>query len=227
MRSKIMEIYEKYLMKEMDDSLFDEWETVKSVLESECRPFLKEAIGASNLLLEGVNPSEAPNTLKKKSVKKVKKDDVDNEVAKISKKLFGWDIRDGVFTTTSYDNARYGGQPVIVVPIGKFKYAWAQDIGAFYDTYDAWGDDDTWEKKMEQALKKYHTNNLKRYLSTVRSGECIINCNNYYRVNYKFNDLIIDYLGGNKNASNKPKMKVRKTGVIKKIFKDITGEFQI
>jgi hypothetical protein len=227
MRRKIMKLYEKYLMKEMDNSLFDEWETVKSVLESDCRPFLKEAIGASSLLLEGVNSS--PNTFKKMSVK-VNKNKQYKEIATISKKIHGWNIRDGVLTTTSYDNAKYGGQPVIVMPIGKFKYAWAVDIELFYDTYDAWGNDDkTLEKKMEQALKKYHTNNLKKYLSSsVRSGECIINCNSYYRVNYKFNDLIIDYLGGNsKSASNKPQMKVRKTGAIKKIFKDITGDFQI
>jgi hypothetical protein len=196
----------------------ENWEELKSAINKDCKPFIKEIKGANNLLLRGVKPYDVPMVFKTKTVRKDRKPRlVDKElhkrIGKLSKKLFGWNIREeGIFTTISFSVARHWGQPIIVFPIGKFKYVWSDDVKDLYygyDTYnpiyDYFGDEikdhvvqsneEVWKNIIEPAVKGYHTTNLKQYLNSSINNisECIINCDKYYIINFEWSETLKGY----------------------------------
>jgi hypothetical protein len=161
------------------------WEKLKSAINKDCKPFIKEIKVAKNLLLRGVKPYAVPIVFTVKNVRKDRKPRlVDKElhkrIGKLSKKLFGWNIREeGVFTTISYSIARHWGQPIIVFPIGKFKYVWSDNVEDLYYGYDTYNtiydyndeyikdfieqsNEKVWKSYVEPAVIGYHTTNLKQ-----------------------------------------------------------------
>jgi hypothetical protein len=196
----------------------ENWEKLKNAINKDCKPFIKEIKGAKNLLLRGVNASDYPSFYKVKNVRKDRKPRmVDKELHKklgeLSKKLYGWNIREeGVFTTISYDTAKHWGQPVIVFPIGKFKYVWLDDVEDLYHGYDTWdslkdtytdaykkyvddGNESLWEEYIKPSVERYMTTNLKQYLnsSIYNTSECIINCDKYYSINFEWLETLKGY----------------------------------
>ena len=190
------------------------WEKLKSDINKDCKPFIKEIKGANNLLLRGVNQSVVPTVFTVKNVRKDRKPrmidkELHKKIGELSKKLFGWNIREeGIFTTISYEAARHWGHPIIMFPIGKFKYVWSDDVEDLYYGYDIYNpiydyfDDDVvqsneevWEDTIEPAVKRYHTTNLKQYLnsSTNNISECIINCDKYYMINFEWLETLKGY----------------------------------
>jgi len=192
------------------------WEKLKSAINKDCKPFIKEIKGANNLLLRGVNSSDIPKVFKPKNVRKDRKPrmvgkKLHKRIGELSKKLYGWNIREeGVFTTISYDAARHWGHPIIMFPIGKFKYVWSDDVEDLYHGYDTYNsmynneyqkdfieqsNKNVWKSYIEPAVKGYHTTNLKQYLnsSTNNISECIINCDKYYMINFEWLETLKGY----------------------------------
>jgi hypothetical protein len=237
------------------NNIVDDWESLKRTIEKDCKPFIREIRGANSLLLKGVK--QVPETYKSRSARndnrpRISDPDLQERMNTLSKKLFGWNIREeGVLTTASYSDASRLGQPVIVFPIGSYKYVWTEDVTDLYTAFEQWEtvndvdnlkygksyldhlkevNKELWLYTIQPEMYKYHTSDLKRYLTMpeLKASECIINCKKYYAINYKFNDLIVEYLGGDASkAAKRPQIAVRKTGALKKLFKNLTGEMSI
>jgi len=184
------------------------WEKLKKILDKDCQQYIHELKNAKYLLLRGVKGSNIPLFIETKKIRKNRKPrlimkDLHDRLGKDSKKIYGWNIRkEGLFTTKSREDASVWGKPVIIFPIGSFKYVWSDDVLDLYDAYDHWDfvldNDKDYENEILPELKKYHTNNLNKYLRTpiVLTSECIINGNKYYAINYIWYETLLKYYAG-------------------------------
>ena len=185
----------------------DKWEEMKSILEKDCKPFIKHLKGAKHLLLRGVKAP--PSYFKKIKVRTDRKPRLIN--TDLSRLLdselynkFRWKARsEGLFTTTGEWSARVWGKPSIVFPIGEFKYIWMENIALLYYGYDMWGmgterDQETWDEYILPSIKHYKNTNLEKLLKmdiapTEKATECIIKCQSYYSINYEWAPTLLKY----------------------------------
>jgi len=195
--------YKKYL----NESSYTtkNWNILKNDLTKKCKPYIKELKNAKFLLVRGVKQSYIPLFVNIRSVRKDRKPrvldtDLHERIGEYSKEKFGWNIRtEGLFTTKSKSDAEVWGKPVIIFPIGKFKYVWNNDVYDLYDKYDMWPwHDDTPELywyEIKSEISEYKTNNLNEYLksSNVTKSECIINCDKYYTINMVWYETLLKY----------------------------------
>ena len=107
------------------------------------------------------------------------------EADKLFKEMFGWEVRNGIFTSSTL-NYMYG-EPYLFFPIGDFKFVWSPDIDDFYD---AWQD----------AQIKFYTLDIHSYIDkylekAIKSGnEISFNCKEYYLVDLKMRTFLEDNL---------------------------------
>jgi len=202
--------YNMRLRKHLNESGFmttANWEALKADLDKKCKPYIKELKGAKSLLIRGVAQPKVPQFMTIRSVRKDRNPRLIDtklhmKLGKLSKELFGWNIRsEGLFTTKSEIDVRMWGKPVIIFPIGNFKYVWKDDVTELYKQYDSWnpfGDNENiFELDIEPEIRGYHTDNLNKYLRMPAkiTSECIINCNTYYSINMKWYQTLLTYYG--------------------------------
>lgn len=120
------------------------WNNIVSLVEKDCKPFLRDFKGAKSLLWRGLQKSGV-GSITKKSVRTNREPRfVDDTLTKLlsswSKSEWGWDWRrEGLFVTTDQSTAKHFGIPVIVFPIGKYKVVWNGHVEELYGAYDDWG----------------------------------------------------------------------------------------
>jgi len=193
--------YRNYL-NESEFFSIDNWDQLYTSLEKKCKPYIKELKGAKYLLVRGVNSNVVPQFMQIRSVRKNRKPRVINselhdKLGKYSKEHFGWNFRtEGLFTSKSVNDVTTWGHPVIIFPIGKFKYVWNDNVYELYDQYDNWGwsfDNDVSWRIVKDELSEYKTTNLNRYLSSSNTSvsECIINCDKYYTINMEWYETLL------------------------------------
>jgi len=187
----------------------DHWEELKNNLNRDCKPFIKELRGASELLYRGVKRSEIPDFYTIKTSRTNRRPrfvhmDLHNELGSYLKSKFGWNPRtEGLFTTKSISNAYSWGKPVIIFPIGKFKYIWIENAHDLYGSYDSYSDldpDSPTRKLVFKNIKRivdieYNSTNLNKYLSipSHTTTECIIKCDRYYSINIEWVETLKEY----------------------------------
>jgi hypothetical protein len=120
------------------------FEGITNFLRLDCKPFLKEMRRSSRLLYRGVDRN-IPDIQRIKShidtgrSPKDMPEEMHNALNDMFYKEFGWHVRDGVSTSGSVKTAKHYGVPHIFFPIGKYKYAWSQDVGDLYSRIEDYG----------------------------------------------------------------------------------------
>ncbi len=197
-----------------EDYTTKNWEDIKSTLNRDCQSFIKYLRGAKYLLLRGVNSPVMPSrNYEMMSVRKNRKPRlVDSELHKLmgdySKDKFGWNIREkGLFTTKSEEGAKRWGTPVIIFPIGKFKYVWSANVERLYQKYDAFDikGTDVWDDIENEIDERYHNTRLDVYLKRPSGvvSECIVNGNKYYQLNMEWYKTIHKYYSSGMDKKDK------------------------
>lgn len=188
----------------------EKWEHIKDVLERNCKPFIKELKGVKSLVYRGINrnikdlkelPVRVDRTPRFISM------DLHKRLGDYSKKKFGWNMRtEGLFCTSSLENAREFAKasPIIVFPVGNYKYMWNDDIWKLYDMYDKWDDRDDvsiapyknreWET-IQYEIDQYQTTNLNKYLKDPDpyKTEVVFKCKTYYAINMMWKETLLGY----------------------------------
>jgi len=187
---------------------------VRLLLERDCKPFLKDFKKSRIIVYRGYNreldSGIDPFDILKKKVRKNRKprlvgDDLHKRLGKLSKKLFGWNVRaEGLFTTCSDELARRYGVTSAVFPIGKFECVWINDVSLLYKSYDHYAGssnikntgkhflrgeleevieevEEVWEEIKEIYENDYVKNQLLKALKK-EADEIIFKCNEYYLV---------------------------------------------
>jgi len=195
--------YKDYL-KESEFFSTDNWDQLHTALDKKCKPYIKELKGAKNLLVRGVKPNAVPQFMQIRAVRKNRKPrviglELHDRLGDYSKEHFGWNFRtEGLFTSKSKADVDRWGHPVIIFPIGNFKYVWNNDVYELYEQYDNWAwsyDDDVSWRIIRDELSEYKTTNLNQYLKSPVRGvsECIINCDKYYSINMEWYETLLKY----------------------------------
>jgi len=184
------------------DEQIKDFSYIFNLIDKDCKPFLKELKGTNKLLWRG--SQSVPEEIERKRVRKDRKPrllpwEIHKFLSDESKKFFGWDIRrEGLFAVNNVFYARRWGEPVIIFPIGQFKYVWIKNVDVLYSLYGKFEYGNIEEKNKKRILdilkKDYKAHNLRNYIKSTTNGECIINCNEYYMVNKNYeHDLIREY----------------------------------
>ena len=192
-----------YLNEENDNTI--------DVIKRECKPFLNEfgkCYKNRNFIYRGMKRG-IPGKIELKVVRKdrrpkIIRKELHEYLSKISKELFGWDIRsEGAFTADSFIASRFG-KVGIFIPIGIYKYVYVDltksDIYSLYDGYSDHMDarknwkhhkkSKYWEGREEDIKKKDKMieDDEKHYLERIYKE---------YKNNYK-NDGLSKLLGGSR-----------------------------
>lgn len=185
---------------------------IKALLKKTAAPFFKEVRGVMTpFLFRGTD--RGVDTKKQYKVVNRRKDRNPRFIGKTlttyldkeSKKMWGFKARSaGIFTSAHISAATAYGSPKLFVPIGKFKYAWHNDVHSLYGFYDELTGDHSSEEEMwdilrsinmrrtnkdakaifDRELEEYQTTNLKKYLNNPnRWSEAIFDVDKYYIMN--------------------------------------------
>lgn len=199
--------------------LFEGYENkdICSIIMKECMPFIEELRKTNikdKLLYRGdFIDNRETKIIKLKSFKKREPKDtplvIQKKVDAILYKKFGWRPRkNGVFTTTSDQQASKYGYLFLFFPIGDFEYVYNPNINDMYgflsyDTepqivengklcdVDFEGNAITTkdvDKAIEELTKNYQNDNFKKALES--KVEIMFKCDNYYLVNVSYEDKL-------------------------------------
>lgn len=120
----------KYLVEDAQTA-----ETICKILEKDCIKFIEELRG--DFLYRGTHNDV--NNIKRFTSRiisgRIPKDtykDIHNALNKEFKSQFGWNVRDGVFTSFDIPTVREYGKPHLFFPIGDYKYCYSPDVEDFY-----------------------------------------------------------------------------------------------
>ncbi len=113
---------------------------------------------------------------------------------KISKELFGWNVRsEGVFCGY-YGLATEWGTPYIFIPLGKYRYIWTTEYPDIYELYDSFLDDDIKKRLYHLYKENYKTNDLSKAIEQNASFESIFDCDFYVLVNKNYWETLKEQL---------------------------------
>jgi hypothetical protein len=112
-------------------------------------------------------------------------------LGKVSKQLWGWNIRtEGVFTGGYYTALTFG-HPCIFLPIGKYSYVWAEEdvYSKVYGLYDRFNfavdkEEDEIKEEIRKLYTKYKTKGIDKYY--IKFFESIFKCDEYYLINLSY-----------------------------------------
>jgi hypothetical protein len=101
------------------------------------------------------------------------------------KRAFGFPYRNGVFASSSYDDARYYGPVYAVFPIGELHYIWSKQISDLYVQLDKTFDFETLESSKQSLINAvasiadaYQNNELDKAIQTghevMLNNKCIM-----------------------------------------------------
>lgn len=189
------------------------WEELRDIIDKECQPFIKELKGCNTLLYRGVQ--NMPSFYDKKIPRTDRKPrliqpDLHKKLGDLSKKKFGWNIREeGIFTTNNKSYTKQWGKPSIVFPIGNFEYVYNNNVEDLYGLYDQWYTtsdindikaDKFFKSYIIPEINKYNTNDIKSYLKkpSKNQSECIIKCKSYFSINAEWDKTLIAWFGERK-----------------------------
>lgn len=177
----------------------EEYEDIKSILiKKNSKPFLKEfgkMYGSNKYIYRGYDAGQKTMgyILKKSRTNRKPRflpQDVHKHLSKLSKKLWGWDMRtEGVFTGDD-TNASNFGQLWRFIPIGNYKYIYTTEISDIYSIYDNYKLSNDEEKKvlidkLDDLYKtEYETKNLSSILRSRVEFESIFKCKEYILVRH-------------------------------------------
>lgn len=170
---------------------------LKHIVSRECKPFLKEfgmEYKHDRVIWRGAK--QYPNNINRVKTRKDRRArfnvHLHKYLSKISKQIFGWDIRtEGVFTGGSNVASPYG-KKYIFIPIGKYRYVWVDlDMSPIYDLYDYYERNSIGGVKdgvpledIEDNIKFEYENNYKTYYLNLASNfEAIFDCKEYLLIN--------------------------------------------
>jgi len=130
------------LLKEMQST--PKWEKLRDELEDKCQPYIKHLKGCNSLLIRGSKQKikyYSKFTTRQDRIPRLIDDrDLHKMMDNWTQKNWGFKARSqSVFTSTREHNAKMYGKPYIMFPIGKFDYAWNDNVYGLYGAYDRWG----------------------------------------------------------------------------------------
>ena len=173
-------------------------EEIKKILNRDCAKFLKEMRGEYDLLFRG-SYKKVNRIAKIKHNKERKPKDTPQELHdllnKKFKKKFGWPVRNGIFTTSSYIMADGYGIPYKFFPIGDYKYVYStkiEDLFQYFEDRDItifFSDDNKYDnnyiyneyvdKMSDMIFNHIENNNGKGMKFKTDDGRSIINIGKY------------------------------------------------
>jgi len=162
------------------------------LLNNNVKPFLKEfgKVYASNKFIWRGNDYIPYVGFKLKNTRKNRKPrfistDLHEYLSKLSKKLFGWDIRtEGVFTADSHSASRFGSESVFI-PFGNYKYRYNStsfmNVYQIYDTYSSLvsSDKEKLDKLTKMYANDYKDKGLAKVVKSKTEFEAIFKCDSY------------------------------------------------
>ncbi len=177
-----------------------------NIINTQAKPFLKEfsnPLKQGKFIYRGLTFSNFPGA-KQYMIKKTRKNrkpryirqDVHEYLSKISKELFGWDIRTkGVFTASKFLAEGYGNLSVFI-PLGKYKYVYSTGFMLAYEYYIDKEKNTEFTDQDKQELydifyKYYHTSKLQKKLLLGSSFEAIFQCKNHLLIKPNYFQSII------------------------------------
>ena len=157
------------LSKYITEDAYDDVRVLKHIVSRECKPFLKEfgvEYKHDRCIWRGAKQySKNITRIKTRQDRQPRYNHfLHSYLSKISKKIFGWDIRTkGVFTGSVNVSKGYGKR-YIFIPIGKYRYVWtdldSSDIYTMYDRYELFSREKTYigfeeDEMSPEEYKKY------------------------------------------------------------------------
>jgi hypothetical protein len=119
-------------------------------------------------------------------------------------KIFGWPVRNGVFSYGVKSNittltSKYG-KVYLLFPCGKFKFVYDQDIHDLYGSLSEFDNDSDKRLKLFIDSINYTDKNLNKGMSKIiynkESAEIIIKCRSYYLINIKYTKDLTSLIWG-------------------------------
>ena len=181
------------------DDMVDSMSDIENILlENHTKQFLKEfgrSYGSGKFIWRGDKLIENQGYIMKQSRQDRRPRFIDKELhkilSKLSKKLFGWDIRtQGVFTG-SVDKALNFGSPAVFIPLTNYKYVYnATSVDEIYRIYDMYHlyDAKTREVRLkdlkEMYATDYKTKGLNKFVKMESPFEAIFKCKYYLLVRH-------------------------------------------
>lgn len=172
----------------------EEYSNILHVLtKKNTKPFLKEfgkMYGSNKFIYRGYGQGRKIGYLLKKTRTDRKprylNQDLHEHLSKLSKDLWGWDMRkEGVFTGDS-NNANHYGSLWKFIPIGNYKYVYTPDNLEIYSLYDLYvetpieDERENIRNQLDELYKtKYMTKGLSNLLSSKSDFEAIFKCDEY------------------------------------------------
>lgn len=196
----------------------DEQNMVLDMLKRDCQPYLKEMKGTTGFPVRYTSRPSIKYIEKLKTRKDRKPLDTPIEVHDylddLFKKYHGWKARsEGIFVWSH--KISNPGNTYLVFPIGKYSYLYNKDIDDLYTTLDEeifslevdmyipkykwvdYLDNKEVKEDLTKIVKNYKSKGLKSLASeTSKSSliEVMINCKEYYLVERRYEDIILDKL---------------------------------
>jgi hypothetical protein len=115
---------------------YSDFDEVRSMVQKNCQPYIKELKGGSDLLWRGSRKRINHIERIKSRLNNRRPTDTPREVHDymndLFKKRFGWYVRNGIFATGKYSETRNYGLGYIFFPIGKYEYVWSPETKDFF-----------------------------------------------------------------------------------------------
>jgi len=119
-------------------------EELQSILERDCKRYLKEMKKARRLLWRGAVGRTIPDIQEVKShlesgrMPKDTPEEIHDLMNHLFRNRFGWNVRNGISTTGDKGDTTYGPQ-FIFFPIGVYDYVWSPDVPDLFSELDGRG----------------------------------------------------------------------------------------
>ncbi len=174
---------------------YDVFYEIRDILIKNCKLFLKEfgkPYVAGKYIWRGIMDPFGNNDYIIKNARTNRKPrfidvELHKELSRVSKKLWGWDMRtEGVFTGSN-DIANRFGKPGVFFPFGSYKYVYSKEYEDAYSEYNMFDIKYKNEivNKIENIYKNdYKTSGLPNELRKKSSFEAIFKCDKYMIVKH-------------------------------------------